>query len=106
MRIANDVGLPVRIHGIRPELVLGLKIVEDVFHKAGEEVVLTSVIDGKHSRGSLHYTGSAADIRTRDIPPEIQIKLVDMCKENLGPDFDIIKEYHHIHLEFQPKASY
>jgi len=106
MRIATDVKEPVRIFGMRPELVLGLQSMDDVFRESGEELVITSVIDGKHSRASLHYVGQAADIRTRNINREKLEGLVLKCRINLGPDFDLIIESNHLHLEFQPKNRY
>ena len=91
----------VRIHGIQPEMVLGLSILRALWPA---EMVVTSVVDGKHSRGSLHYTGCAVDLRTRNLDPaEIQ-KVAVKARERLGDDFDVVVEKTHMHVEYQPKA--
>jgi|TARA_Y100000310_G_scaffold291014_2_gene318622 hypothetical protein len=106
MRIAEGLNEPVRIQGIRPELLLGLIICDAIFMEYGHEVEITSVIDGKHSRGSLHYAGAAADIRSRDIPENQREPIKIKCKAALGPDFDLVLEGSHYHLEFDPKNRY
>jgi hypothetical protein len=97
----------VRILGLRPELLLGVHIVDAIFAKHGLDCVITSVIDGKHSRASLHYTGCGIDFRTRHIKiagvtEEIRIE----AKAALGDDFDFIFEGNHFHMEYQPKNGY
>ena len=96
----------VRIFGIRPELVLAFHIADKIFEKYGIELVITSVIDGKHSKGSLHYIGAAGDMRTRDASEAVSRSITRDLKEALGDDFDVIFEGNHIHMEFQPKLPY
>jgi hypothetical protein len=102
MRLKSD----VRLHGIRPEVVFALIVSEQVYRDYGTELVVTSVIDGQHTPGSLHYAGCAADLRTRDLPegkaPHVRFQIA----ERLGADFDVALEATHIHLEFQPKKPY
>ena len=54
----------VSIAGIRPEMLLGLYIVDPIIESFGQETVVTSAVDGKHGKGSRHYIGLAADLRT------------------------------------------
>ncbi len=96
----------VRIHGVRPEIAFVMPIIERVFHEAMEELVITSVIEGKHSRGSLHYVGAAIDIRTRDMSGTVIADIITALHDCLGDDFDTVRETTHIHVEFQPKAPY
>lgn len=97
----------VRVLGMRPELVLALTIVRAVYeaHGAGASCTITSVVEGTHTRASLHYTGCAADLRR---PPQAGLAavIVEAAKAALGDDYDVILEADHIHLEFQPKAPY
>ena len=96
----------VRIQGLRPELMLGLMVCEAVYRELDEELVVTSMIDGRHSRGSLHYAGQAADLRISDFH-KIDVQLaVSRIKSRIGQDFDIVLERDHIHLEYQPKEPY
>jgi len=102
MRLKKD----VRILGLRPELALALFICEQVYRDVDTELVITSVIDGKHALGSLHYTGSAVDLRIRNLPDGEAERVRDHIAERLGNDFDAVLERDHIHLEFQPKSAY
>lgn len=99
MKIKPD----VNIVGMRPELAFALACAADIWAKREQEVTVTSVVDGRHSRGSLHYTGCAADLRTRDLPSGTETLLADELRTALGDQFDVILERDHIHLEFQPK---
>ena len=92
--------------GIRPEIVLALTVAEPIFNEQDVELVVTSAIDGKHSRGSLHYAGAAVDLRTRHLSLEATKKVRDTLARALGQDYDVVREKDHIHLEFQPKVSY
>ena len=96
----------VRVLGIRPELVLVLVAAEPLFSKKGVDLVLTSVIDGKHSRGSLHYAGAAVDLRSRELTSEEKEEIKVQLALALGADYDVVLERNHFHIEFQPKAPY
>lgn len=103
--------------GCTPELMLGLFVVDAVFiAEAGREATITSMNDGRHSQSSLHYAGNAADIRVRnpvpesspdywEIPINQRMPLVQKIKAALGrnPDYDVVLEADHIHIEYQPK---
>lgn len=93
----------VRLHGIRPEMVLALVIADQVYERLDHELVVTSVIDGKHSRTSLHYVGAASDLR---LPGGDGIVVRDRIAHCLGPDYDVVLEDDHIHIEWQPKGMY
>jgi len=93
----------VRVLGIRPEMVLALRIVEAVYQAHGAPFVITSVMEGTHKRASLHYLGCAADLR---LPPQDAASIVAEAKAALGDDFDVILEGDHVHVEFQAKTPY
>ena len=92
----------VRIFGLRPEMLLALTVADTIW----DDLTITSVIDGSHSRGSLHYVGCAADLRTRDLTLDTIRANVNALKSALGPDFDVVIEKSHVHVEFQPKQGY
>lgn len=97
----------VRVFGLRPEMVLALTICESIYRKYGVEVVITAGIEGKHKRGSFHYAGDAADIRIKNLPPEVStVHVRDEIADALGTDFDVVLESDHIHIEFDPKDPY
>ena len=93
----------VRLTGIRPEILFALIATERAYNQAGHELVVTSCVDSKHSRGSLHYSGAAVDLRTRDVPPDVMQAIVAEVREALGADFDVILESDHLHIEYQAK---
>lgn len=96
----------VRLHGIRPEMVIAAMVAEGIFGLKNRTCTITGCIDGRHSRGSLHYLGLAIDLRTRDLPSGEPYEIVNLLKSALGEDFDVVMESDHIHIEFQPKEAY
>ncbi len=93
----------VRLHGIKPELVLALVIADQVYTKMGHDLVITSVIDGEHGRASIHWVGGAVDIR---LPGDQGIAARNRIARRIGQDFDVVLEGNHIHIEWQPKGGY
>ena len=100
MAIKQKAGVLFR--GVKPELLLGLSIADGYYAREGHnEMVITSLVDGKHSVASLHYVGYAADLRIWNID-DIGI-FTDGLSTELGSEFDVILETDHIHIEYQPK---
>jgi hypothetical protein len=93
----------VRILGIKPETVLALIIAESVYRDHQQECVITSLVEGEHSRGSIHYQGFAFDLRTNTLGKDVPVVHSEL-KNRLGADFDVIIEVDHIHCEYQPKT--
>lgn len=97
----------VRVSGIKPELLLALQEAREVYARAGEQLMITSLLDGTHKRTSLHYTGCAADLRLPGWPqPDLRKAkaIVSELRAFLGDDYDVILERDHIHLEFDPRT--
>lgn len=99
----------IRVYGIKPEILLGLMIVESVFASLHIPCVITSPANDseKHSSPkSLHYQGQALDIRLPsrfNSAPGLDQSVVDSVKNALGGDYDVILESNHIHVEYDPK---
>lgn len=107
MRLASDLKVRPRLGEIAAIWYL-LETVNDVFKQEnipGMETgpIITSGIDGKHSQNSLHYVGRAFDFRTRSIHPDTLKNIVQELKARLGPDYDVIDEGTHLHVEWDPK---
>jgi len=94
----------VKAAGLRPEAMLAIIVALSVYQEFGYELVITSLVDGKHSRGSLHYSGAGIDTRTRHMVDAHKKQVADEIQVRLGPDFDVVLEKDHIHIEFQPKG--
>lgn len=88
---------------MHPSMWYARKVAEEACETVfGRECIVTSARDGTHSEHSLHYEGRAMDIRTRDQPEaEIQV-CASWLRARLGPDFDVVVEKTHIHVEFDP----
>lgn len=93
----------VRLLGLKPEIQIGLQVAEGVYAAHGWTLRLTSGVEGRHMRASLHYAGQAVDLGLppsgTDLPAFVAELKVALCEE-----FDIVLEADHAHLEFQPKG--
>jgi hypothetical protein len=88
----------VSIKGIQPETVIGMLLADQALRG---DLVVTSVIDGTHMEGSLHYKGLAFDVRL--LPGWIDGGSVAL-RAVLGPlGFDVVLEKDHCHVEYDPK---
>ena len=75
----------------------GLGRVARLLSSRNEDLFITSLRDGNHSDGSLHYDGLAFDMRYP------QLTSIKQIKEKLGPKWDVVVESNHIHCEYDPK---
>lgn len=89
----------VSIGGIRPELLFGMMITNTVFVDAGEQLVITSVIEGVHGTLSYHPGGFAFDCR---LPVAFNVDDLGVTlRHALGVEFDVVLEATHIHIEVE-----
>jgi len=70
---------------------------------AGKEIVITSILDGKHKNESKHYEGNAFDIRIWIYSESELHTLISNLKDNLGADYDVVLHKTHVHIEYDPK---
>jgi hypothetical protein len=91
----------VIIFGLQPEMLLGISIIASIFAEQKEDLVITSVMDGKHMAGSRHYAGQAVDIRLVSVSEAF---LPAKLKAALGPDFDVVPESDHLHIEYDKRG--
>ena len=94
----------VKINGIRAEIVIALMIAQETVrtYNVHYRLTVTSVTDGQHGNGSLHYVGAAADLRINDMMFDVN-NYVESLKIALKENYDVILEKDHIHIEYQPK---
>lgn len=96
----------VRLVGLQPQLVLAVLVVDGVCRERAVACVVTSAVDSTHERGSLHYVGAAVDFRTRELQPAHLTAFRDDVAERLGPEYDVVLEADHLHVEWQPKTPF
>ena len=77
----------------------GLGRVFELFNEVNEDLYVTSIREGNHIAGSLHYDGLAFDIRYSD-----KVFITDV-KQILGKYWDVVDEGNHIHCEYDPKEK-
>lgn len=92
----------VRVRGISNEILLAIMVAQSVFENFKEDMTITSITDGDHKSGSLHHTGEAIDLRSRDIDPTALVQIAAQLRQHLGGSFDVILETDHIHIEYDP----
>ena len=86
---------------IKPECVLGMHLASSVFDDAGLDCIITSISDGTHSKNSRHYIGYAFDLRRRHIPDEETLNVIhDRLIYELGPEYVVILENTHFHIQY------
>jgi len=79
-----------------------MMVAERVYSDMGRECVITSLMDGTHMPTSLHYKGSAVDLRTNYFNNAQKRIATRRLKEELGGNYDVVLEHHHIHVEYDP----
>ncbi len=66
------------------------------------DLVVTSMNDSVHMRGSLHYSDQAVDFRTHDLSHDVVREWAKVASRRLGPAYQLIIEKDHLHVEFDP----
>lgn len=92
----------VRVRGVSNEILLAIMVAQSVFEYFKEDMTITSITDGDHKAGSLHNTGDAVDLRTREVDPRFISQLVAQLQTSLGNSYDVVLEDDHIHVEYDP----
>ena len=93
----------VKARGVRPEIVLAIQEAREVYRDLDAELVITSLLDSKHMKDSLHYNGLAVDLRTRHLSQADRATAAARLRLVLGPEYDVVRESEHIHVEHEPK---
>lgn len=106
MSVVHSIKPGVRLTGLTPQMAVAWTIACSIYESAEAGCVMTSAAEGKHKPGSLHPAGMAMDLRTSHLSRDngyngLAVSIV--LGQALGPEFDVILESDHIHVEWQPK---
>ncbi len=93
----------VDVRGIQPEILLAVQEAREVYRKYGATFVITSCKEGNHRPFSKHFEGLAIDLRTRNLDDKDKAPIAEAINRALGPQYDVVLESDHIHVEFDPK---
>lgn len=82
---------------------------DNIAREYGQDGVITSGADGTHSARTRHRAENnpsglveALDFRTWHIPAE---EAALKARRKLGPDYDVVVEATHVHIEYDPKGT-
>jgi len=73
------------------------RIFKQCYRPRGLNLMITSICEGTHDSGSLHYCGDAVDFQGQDVP-------LDEIARAAGAGFDVVPSMAGaIHVEWDPK---
>jgi hypothetical protein len=93
----------VNADGLQPEILLAIIEAREIYRDLNAELIITSLLDGKHMPGSFHYKGLAVDLRTRHLTKTDRALVAARLRVALGPEYDVVLEKTHMHVEYDPK---
>ncbi|MGZ8216223.1 hypothetical protein [Methylomagnum sp.] len=94
----------VILRGLDRRMLPAIRTAVSVWLKHGRALVITSGLDGRHRKGSRHYSGLALDLRSRDLGGADRVLMARQLREALGDGFRVILERDHIHVEHDPAS--
>lgn len=89
----------VKIQGLKQTMVKPLCFLDTIYKMIGVELVVTDAI--RKGDGSLHNSGHAVDVRTRDLTHIQKACVLSLLIMHLGNDYDVIAYDTHFHIEYQ-----
>lgn len=96
-----------RAVGAKAEILCVIPLLMEIFRNHDHPFVITSLTEGTHSLNSLHRFGLAVDVDFREdqFTPQQGQWIIDDIARALGPDYDVVFEGNHIHVEYDPKRQ-
>jgi hypothetical protein len=94
----------VNMAGLKLQMRKALMAANQVWSENGQELVVTSALDGEHSPSSLHYYGYALDFRTRYFDDKTLPKVIHEYSEALrylDVAYRMVVHDTHIHVEWR-----
>jgi hypothetical protein len=92
-------------NGVEPKALVIACAAANAAQELGLSIVITSGTDGQHMTGSRHGDAAALDFRTRHLARGNIDAWMAAMRRRLGPDYDIVDEGDHIHVEHDPKPE-
>ena len=91
----------VILHPLHPAMRRVLMVANEVWNEHGQELVVTSGLDGTHSAGSAHYYGCAVDLRTWYFTDADKASVMHELAKRLPTIYYIALEKTHIHIHYR-----
>lgn len=86
--------------GLQPQMRKALIEANRIWEQFGEELVVTSALEGEHSAGSLHYYGYALDFRTRYFSEYEAARVFEHLCNALRSEYTVVHHTTHIHVQY------
>lgn len=86
--------------GLQPVMRKVLIHAADIWEQLGQELVVTSGLEGVHSIGSMHYYGYALDLRSKYFDADQRDQAVNALQHRLGELYVVLNEPTHIHVHY------
>ena len=91
----------VRPEGVGPEVFFALWVAEGVYEEMGATaIVITSLTDGRHLRGSTHYCGKGIDLRIWTLDVDKRKPAAELIQHRLGAAYFVKLESDHLHIQY------
>lgn len=96
------------VKGLKVESLIAIFIASQVYQSHNYKLTVTACLDGAHQENSLHYSGYAIDLRTKNISDSDKPVVIAEIKASLNEQYDVIFEgfgtdNEHLHIEFDAK---
>lgn len=101
IKTAHLRGLPLSWNYLHPPIVEALNVAAVWSHRSDKVVILTSVNDHEHGPRSLHGKDWAIDLDVEGNATADLQRLSTYLRKHLGPEFDVVFEGNHVHVEFE-----
>lgn len=107
IRLASDRVSP---HGVQPEILLALMLVDPLFSEYKQDCIITSLTEGEHTKTTLHHQGLAVDLRSHTLSTSDKVGLLDDMRDQLPPYYEVYLEdsggrNEHFHIEYDYKGG-
>ena len=99
----------VILAGLHLKMRPALLNADRIWWEHGQELVVTSGLEGEHSAGSWHYYGLAVDFRTRYFEDDVKQQVFEALVKSLLDDdnFTVVFKASppHIHVQYELRQS-
>jgi hypothetical protein len=97
-----EIKVGVKIENVSTDLLYAMYMTARLMDVVKVDFVVTSVNDGVHKVGSLHYKGNAFDFRIRNFGEVSVFAFCSKLRLALGSKYDVVLESDHVHVEYDP----
>ena len=86
------------LSSLHEKIWYAIKVISQIW--GDEDVIIASTWEGTHLPWSKHYRKEAIDVGAPEF--DVLSKITEL-KTELSPDFDVVFESDHVHVEWDPK---